>query len=41
MKYMSKSKEKLTRCRLQLYTIYNPVFCLDNGEYFKQIENKA
>ena len=35
MKYMSKSKEKLTRCRLQLYTIYNPVFCLDNGEYFK------
>jgi len=36
---MSKSKEKLTRCRLQLYTIYNPVFCLDNGEYFSLFVN--
>ena len=32
MRYMSKSEQILTLCRLQQYTTYNPVFCLDNGE---------
>lgn len=32
MRYMSKIELTLTLCRLQLYTLYNPVFCLDNGE---------
>ncbi|MDY6972889.1 MAG: hypothetical protein SV775_11225 [Thermodesulfobacteriota bacterium] len=34
---MSKNKQKSTLGRLQQYTIYNPIFCLDNGEYLKEI----
>jgi hypothetical protein len=29
---MSKNDYLLTLCRLQTCTLYNPIFCLDNGE---------
>lgn len=33
MRYMSKNEQILTKGRVQQYTLNNPIFCLDYGEY--------